>query len=113
MGYGLSHPNGDPMLGLRLGPCAPGPQPDSTTSPSACPDLEAIEQLAARLTALGDSLPRVHWATIGRILPDLHDPGGHEVRSYTVQQHTGLPGGQVTTITNPRESAQRRERAGT
>lgn len=37
MGYGLSHPNGGPMLGLRLNPSVPGPPQDLTTSPSACP----------------------------------------------------------------------------
>src|SRR5580700_11664239 len=32
----------------------------------------------------------VHWASIGWILPELHDPDGHEVRFYTIQDHTEL-----------------------
>ena len=76
-------------------------------------DQDAIVQLAARLSALGEQHAGVHWATIGWILPGLHDPDGHEVRFYTIQQHTDLPPATVTTINDPRESAQRRERAGT
>jgi hypothetical protein len=53
----------------------------------------------------------VHWASIGWILPELHDPDGHEVRFYTIAHHTDLAPGTVTTITDPRESAERRERA--
>ena len=32
----------------------------------------------------------VHFATIGWILPLLHDPDGHEVRFYSVESHTTL-----------------------
>jgi hypothetical protein len=53
----------------------------------------------------------VHWASIGWILPELHDPDGHEVRFYTLQHHTELDPGAVTTFADPRESAQRREQA--
>lgn len=53
----------------------------------------------------------MHWATIGWILPDLHDPDGHEVRFYTIQHHTELEPETVAVITEPRESAERRERA--
>jgi len=53
----------------------------------------------------------VHWATIGWILPHLHDPDGHEIRFYTHQQHTELDPGAVTTIHGPRETAERREQA--
>ena len=75
------------------------------------PDQEAIDQLAERLTMLGEQHAGVHWATIGWILPGLHDPDGHEVRFYTIAHHTDLAPGTVTTITDPRESAERRERA--
>ena len=75
------------------------------------PDREAIDQLAARLTTLGERHAGVHWATIGWILPGLHDPDGHEVRFYTIAHHTDLASGTVTTVTDPRESAERRERA--
>jgi hypothetical protein len=74
------------------------------------PDRQTIDQLAARLSALGEQHAGVHWASIGWILPELHDPNGHEVRFYTIQHHTGLDPDVVTTITEPRESAERRER---
>jgi hypothetical protein len=50
----------------------------------------------------------VHWASIGWILPELHDPDGHEVRFYTVQHHTEPDSQAVTVIDNPRETAERR-----
>jgi hypothetical protein len=77
------------------------------------PGKDAIDQLAARLTAQGERHARVHWATIGWILPELHDPDGHEVRFYTLEQHTELDPDVVTAIHDPRESAQRRERVRT
>jgi len=74
------------------------------------PDKAAIDDLAARLTRLGESHAGVHWATVGWILPQLHDPDGHEVRFYTHQHHTEYTPGTVTTISDPRERAERRER---
>ncbi len=65
----------------------------------------------AGLTMLGERHAGVHWASIGWILPERHDPGGHEVRFCTIAHHTDLAPGTVTTITGPRESAERRERA--
>lgn len=110
MGYGLSHPNGGPMLGLRLNPERARAAAGFDYFAIGVPDKEAIDQLAARLTGLGEQHAGVRWASIGWILPMLHDPDGHEVRFYTVQQHTVLDSDQVTTVTDPRESAQRRER---
>jgi hypothetical protein len=75
------------------------------------PDKETIDQLAARLTMLGEQHAGVHWASIGWILPELRDPDGHEVRFYTIVHHTGLAPGTVATITDPRENSERRERA--
>lgn len=77
------------------------------------PGRETIEQLAARLTALGEQHAGVHWASIGWILPRLRDPDGHEIRFYTRQHHTELDPNTVTTINDPQESAGRRERAAT
>jgi hypothetical protein len=51
----------------------------------------------------------VHFASIGWILPLLHDPDGHEVRFYTVQHHTDLDD-DVVTVHDPRETAERHER---
>ena len=75
------------------------------------PDQGSIDQLAERLTGLGEQHAGVHWATVGWILPGLHDPDGHEVRFYTTTHHTDLASGTVTTINDPRESTERRERA--
>ena len=75
------------------------------------PDKEAIDKLAARLTAQGEEHAGVHWASIGWILPLLHDPDGHEVRFYTQQHHTEPGPGAVTTIHDPRESAERHEQS--
>ena len=73
------------------------------------PDKAAIEVLAARLTGLGEAHAGVHLASIGWILPMLHDPDGHEVRFYTRAHHTDLDPA-VTTIHDPRETAERRAR---
>ena len=113
MGYGLAHPNGGPPLGLRLDPGRARAAAGFDYFAIGVPDKEAIEQLAQRLTALGERHAGVHWASVGWILPDLHDPDGHEVRFYTHQHHTDPVPGQVTTIHDPRESAERRERAAT
>ena len=110
MGYALSYPNGGPPLGLRLDPERARAAAGFDYFAIGVPDRHAIDQLAARLTALGEQHAGVHWASIGWILPELHDPDGHEVRFYTIQHHTGLDPDVVTTITDPRESAERRER---
>jgi hypothetical protein len=60
---------------------------------------------------LGEQHAGVHWASIGWILPELHDPDGHEVRFYTIQHHTELDPGAVMVIDDPREDTERRERA--
>src|SRR5690349_4761199 len=111
MGYGLAHPNGGPQLGLRLSPERARAAAGFDYFAIGVPGREAIDQLAARLTILGERHAGVHWATIGWILPELHDPDGHEVRFYTIAHHTDLAPGTVTTVPDPRESAERRERA--
>jgi len=111
MGYGLAHPNGGPQLGLRLDPERARAAAGFDYFSIGVPDREAIDRLAARLTMLGEQHAGVHWASIGWILPHLHDPDGHEVRFYTIKHHTDLTPGAVTTITDPRESSERRERA--
>ena len=109
MGYVLEHPNGGPPLGLRLDPERARAAAGFDYFAIGVPDKETIEQLAARLTAMGEQHAGVRLATIGWILPHLHDPDGHEIRFYTHQQHTGLDPHAVTTIIDPRESAERRE----
>jgi catechol 2,3-dioxygenase-like lactoylglutathione lyase family enzyme len=111
MGYSLAHPNGGPQLGLRLDPERARAAAGFDYFAIGVPDREAIDQLAARLTGLGEQHAGVHWATIGWILPHLHDPDGHEVRFYTFAHHTDFAPGTVTTVNDPREGAERRERA--
>jgi catechol 2,3-dioxygenase-like lactoylglutathione lyase family enzyme len=111
MGYGLAHPNGGPSLGLRLDPERARAAAGFDYFAIGVPSKEAIDQLAARLTALGEQHAGVHWANIGWILPELHDPDGHEVRFYTLQHHTHPSPGAVTTIHDPRETAERHEQA--
>ena len=106
MGIALQHPNGGPVLSLRLD----GPRAEASAGfdyfSVAVPDRMAIEDLAATLTDLGESHAGVHCATIGWILPGLHDPDGHDVRFYTQQEHTTLQTDQVRVIHDPRESAE-------
>lgn len=113
MGLALAHPNGGPRLALRLDPERARAAAGFDYFAIGVPDKEAIDQLAARLTALGEQHAGVHWASIGWILPMLHDPDGHEVRFYTHQHHTEPEPGKVTTIHDPREAAERHEQAAT
>jgi len=111
MGYAMTHPNGGPPLGLRLDPDRARAAAGFDYFAIGVPDKDAIGRLANRLTALGEQHAGVHWASIGWILPLLHDPDGHEVRFYTHEHHTEPEPGEVTTIHDPRETAERRERA--
>ena len=110
-GYALVHPNGGPELALRLNPERARAAAGFDYFAIGVPDQETIDQLAARLTMLGERHAGVHWATIGWILPELHDPDGHEVRFYTHQHHTHHDPERVTTVHNPRETAEAAERA--
>jgi catechol 2,3-dioxygenase-like lactoylglutathione lyase family enzyme len=111
MGYALFHPNGGPPLALRLDPERARAAAGFDYFSIGAPDKDAIDRLAGRLTALGDQHAGVHQASMGWILPELHDPDGHEVRFYTIQHHTEPGADAVTTINDPRETAERRERA--
>ena len=69
--------------------------------------------LAALLPVPGDQrLDRggVHRASIGWILPEVLDPDGHALRFYTMEHHTDPTPGEVITIRDPRETAERLER---
>jgi catechol 2,3-dioxygenase-like lactoylglutathione lyase family enzyme len=113
MGYALAHPDGGPPLGLRLDPGRARAAAGFDYFAIGVPGKEAIDQLAARLDALGEQHAGVHWASIGWILPLLHDPDGHEVRFYTIEHHTEPAPGEVMTIHDPRETAGLREQAAT
>jgi catechol 2,3-dioxygenase-like lactoylglutathione lyase family enzyme len=110
MGYALRHPNGGPPLALRLDPDRARAAAGFDYFSVGVPDKEAIDQLATRLTGLGEQHAGVHWASIGWILPMLHDPDGHEIRFYTHQHHTDPDPDTVLQVHDPRETAERRER---
>lgn len=103
VGLALRHPAGGPGLSLRLDPERARAAAGFDYFAIGVPGRAEIEALAAHLTGLGEDHAGVHWASIGWILPLLHDPDGHEVRFYTVEQHTDLAPG--TTVHDPRESA--------
>lgn len=56
---------------------------------------------------LGESHAGVHRASLGWVLPMLHDPDGHEVRFYTHAHHTETAPDAVVTFHDPRKSAER------
>ena len=111
MGYAMTHPNGGPALALRLDPDRARAAAGFDYFAIGVPDKGAIGRLADRLTALGEQHAGVHWASIGWILPLLHDPDGHEVRFYTHEHHTEPEPGKVATIHDPRETSERRATA--
>jgi catechol 2,3-dioxygenase-like lactoylglutathione lyase family enzyme len=110
-GISMRHPNGGPDLALRLDPDRAARVAGFDYFSIGVPSQEAMEALAQRLTDLGDPHGGVHFATIGWILPGLHDPDGHEVRFYTTDHHRDLPIGEIVRVENPREAAEARERA--
>src|SRR5262249_61492262 len=73
-GIGMRHPNGGPEFALRLDPARAEAAAGFDYFAIGVPSREALEALAARLTALGEPHAGVHFATIGWILPELHDP---------------------------------------
>jgi catechol 2,3-dioxygenase-like lactoylglutathione lyase family enzyme len=108
MGYAMAHPNGGPRLALRLDPERTRAAAGFDYFCFGVPDKAAIDDLASRLTTLGEAHAGVHWAGIGWILPALHDPDGHEIRFYTIQQHTSTDPGAVITISDARQSEEHR-----
>jgi len=106
-GVSMRHPNGGPELALRLDPDRAAAAAGFDYFAIGVPSREAIEELAARLSALGESHAGVRFATIGWILPDLRDPDGHEVRFYTTTTHHREPPAEgVLRIENPREASE-------
>jgi catechol 2,3-dioxygenase-like lactoylglutathione lyase family enzyme len=109
-GVALSHPDGGPQLGLRLDPDRARAAAGFDYFSIGVPDKAAMEALAAHLTGLGEAHAGVHFATIGWILPHLHDPDGHEVRFYTTDQHTDLGSGTPLVIDDAVATARVREK---
>ena len=103
MGVGMRHPRGGPDLGLRLDPERAAVAAGFDYFAIGVPNRAAITELAERLSAMGEEHAGVHWASIGWILPLLHDPDGHEVRFYTTEHHTELGDGLPLSTTRARQ----------
>jgi catechol 2,3-dioxygenase-like lactoylglutathione lyase family enzyme len=110
MGIALAHPAGGPDLALRLDPDRARAAAGFDYFAIGVPDKTAIDRLARRLDELGQDHTGVHRASMGWILPEVLDPDGHTLRFYTIEHHTDMVPGEVTTIRDPRETAERLER---
>ena len=84
-GVVMSHSDGGPDLALNLNPDRAKASAGFDYFSIGVPDRDSIEALATHLSSLGEAHAGVHFATIGWILPMLHDPDGHEVRFYSVE----------------------------
>jgi catechol 2,3-dioxygenase-like lactoylglutathione lyase family enzyme len=89
-GVTMTHPAGGPWLGLVLDAERARAAAGFDYFSIGVPDRTQLEGLADHLTALGQRHAGVHFATVGWILPMLHDPDGHEVRFYTTQSHAEI-----------------------
>jgi catechol 2,3-dioxygenase-like lactoylglutathione lyase family enzyme len=105
-GVSMRHPNGGPELALRHDPDRAAAAAGFDYFAIGVASREAIEDLAAHLAALGESHAGVHHATIGWILPGLHDPDGHEVRFYTTTHHREPPAEGVLRVESPGEASE-------
>lgn len=88
MGIGMVHPDGGPELAFRLDPERAEAAAGFDYFSIGVPDKTTMEALAAWLDGLGEQHGGVHHAMRGWILTYLHDPDGHEVRFYTIEEHT-------------------------
>jgi catechol 2,3-dioxygenase-like lactoylglutathione lyase family enzyme len=84
MGVSMRHPNGGPDLALRCNPAMAAAAAGFDFFSIGVPGKDAIDDLAARLTASGDAHDGVHRTPVGWVLLGLRDPDGHDVRFYTV-----------------------------
>jgi catechol 2,3-dioxygenase-like lactoylglutathione lyase family enzyme len=109
MGVAMTHPAGGPDLALRLAPGGARAAAGFDYFAIGVPHRDALERLAGHLDGLGQQHAGVHRASFGWILPEVLDPDGHALRFYTVQHHTEVSDDAVSTINDPRESAERAE----
>ncbi|MEV6104016.1 VOC family protein [Streptomyces sp. NPDC051940] len=111
-GISMVHPNGGPMIGFVLDPDRARRASGFDYFSIGVPGKAELEDLAARLAALGEKHAGVHFATIGWILPGTHDPDGHEVRFYSTDHHTRLPAdGKPLVVEDPIGTEAEREQA--
>ena len=102
MGIGMIHPDGGPDFGLRVDPARAEAAAGFDFFAIGVPDQAAMEALAARLDALGESHGGVVRTKRGWILPLLRDPDGHEVRFFSVTEHTPSAPGEVLRVEDGR-----------
>jgi catechol 2,3-dioxygenase-like lactoylglutathione lyase family enzyme len=105
----LVHPAGGPELSLVLWPEKAHAAAGFDYFSIGVPDRASLHELADHLTALGEQHAGVQFASIGWILPRLHDPDGHEIRFYTVESHTTLDPFHLLVIDDPIGTAGARE----
>jgi catechol 2,3-dioxygenase-like lactoylglutathione lyase family enzyme len=82
VGYALDHPGGGTFLTLRLDPDHAADSAGRVYFEMGAPDKAALDELARRLDNLGEPHGPVLRTPAGWLLPDLHDPDGHEMRFY-------------------------------
>ncbi len=110
-GVTLIHPQGGPPLGLVLTPDRARAAAGFDYFSIGVPDRARLVELADHLTGLGEQHAGVHFATLGWILPMLHDPDGHEVRFYSTESHTSLDPANPLVVDDAIASAQAAELA--
>jgi catechol 2,3-dioxygenase-like lactoylglutathione lyase family enzyme len=110
-GVTMAHPQGGPALGLVQTPDKARASAGFDYFSIGVPDRARLVELADRLTSLGEPHAGVHFATLGWILPMLHDPDGHEIRFYTTESHTAVDPTNPLVVDNAIASAQAAELA--
>jgi catechol 2,3-dioxygenase-like lactoylglutathione lyase family enzyme len=89
-GVTMDHPYGGPQFGLVLSPDKSRAAAGFDYFSIAVADRARMVELAEHLDSLGEQHAGIHFATVGWILPMLHDPDGHEIRFYSTEAHTEL-----------------------
>jgi catechol-2,3-dioxygenase len=108
-GVSMVHPDGGPWLGLVHAPERARAAAGFDYFSIGVPDRSSLESLAAHLTELGEQHAGVHFATVGWILPMLHDPDGHEVRFYSMEAHADVDPATPLIVEDARSTAESRE----
>jgi catechol 2,3-dioxygenase-like lactoylglutathione lyase family enzyme len=111
-GLGLDHPRGGPHFGLRLDPERARAAAGFDYFAIAVADEPAIAALAARFDRLGERHGGVIRTGRGWLLPALRDPDGHEIRFFTLAEHTPAPPGQVLRVEGGRALVEAAEPGG-
>jgi catechol 2,3-dioxygenase-like lactoylglutathione lyase family enzyme len=108
-GVSMTHPDGGPWLALVHAPERATAAAGFDYFSIGVPDRVALERLATHLTELGEQHAGVHFATVGWILPMLHDPDGHEVRFYSMEAHADVDPAVPIVVENARTTAEAKE----